>query len=63
MSFEYFEEFPLLLLARFTEITGKPIRSFVVVNYQYNSEYSGAGSNFFVFIIETFYKLKTIIFF
>jgi len=44
MSFEYFEEFPLLLLSKFTEVTGKPINSFFAVNYQYNSEYSGAGS-------------------
>jgi hypothetical protein len=31
------------MIHRFQEITGKSISSFVLINYQYNSEYSGPG--------------------
>ena len=47
---EYFEEFPFRMIHRFQEITGKSISSFVLINYQYNSEYSGPGIiNYFCF--------------
>lgn len=42
-AFEYYEEFPLALINRFKEISGKSIEKFVVVNYEYGPDFSGPG--------------------
>lgn len=41
------EEFPLLLLPRFEEITGKKINTFILMNYEYGKNFSGPGKDVF----------------
>ena len=41
--FEFIEEFPLLLLPNIAEITGRNIKSFFLVNYQYGQNFSSPG--------------------
>lgn len=42
-KFEYFEEFPLLLLPNFEQVTGRKINSFFLVNYEYGANFSKPG--------------------
>lgn len=43
-SFEYFEEFPLGLVKDFARLTGKQLSKFIIVNFEYGSEFSGPGN-------------------
>ena len=46
-EFEYFEEFPINLLAEFTTITGRPADRILVVSLEYGANFSGPGNDIF----------------
>ena len=46
-NFEYFEEVPLGLIDDFEHVTGKALKRFVIVNYEYGPDFSGPGKDVF----------------
>ncbi|XP_068672051.1 FAD-dependent oxidoreductase domain-containing protein 2-like [Montipora foliosa] len=44
---EYFEEFPIRLVHKFEEYTGRPSGPMIVVNMEYGKDFSGAGKDTF----------------
>ncbi|XP_015768238.1 PREDICTED: FAD-dependent oxidoreductase domain-containing protein 2-like [Acropora digitifera] len=44
---EYFEEFPIRLVHRFAEYTGRPAGPMIVLNMEYGKGFSGAGKDTF----------------
>ena len=47
-----YQEIPILLLSELVGLTGKPIKSFLLINYQYNANFSGPGSLVYTFLIK-----------